>query len=172
MVGRKRHVIVDINGWLSMVNLSARTSPKVPVRRPVSAPSASGVPGFYRTGSTAQPRTAEAPFADGAHDLSKPMSKAALLDVVVETVWLVDREPGFTFLPRHLGGLLTTVTPENGSSVCRRMMSRQKVVRLDGPLASPDAWTRGQAQYRSSRHSRRHGQPAPTSHQLLNTISN
>jgi hypothetical protein len=94
-------------------------------------------------------------FAGGAYDRGKLMSKAAFLDFVIEIVRRIDREPGFKVLPRRLGGLLSAVLLENGSSVCWRMMGGRAHLRLDGSLAPPGEGLQGAARCVRGLHPRR-----------------
>jgi putative transposase len=127
VLGRKRHIAVDTDGRLLMVNLTSAAIS--------DSTGAQAIPAAIRK---RRPWLKHL-FADGACDRGRLMSKAAFLDFVVEIVRRTDREPAFKLLPRTLGGLLTAVPSGSGSSVCRRMMGRRAHLRLDGPLAPPGA---------------------------------
>ena len=88
-VGRKRHVVVDTDGRLLMVNL---TSADI---------SDSAGAQMILDGIRKRWPWMKHLFADGAYDRTQLMNKAAFLDFVVEVVRRIDKEPGFKVLPRR-----------------------------------------------------------------------
>jgi putative transposase len=89
VVGRKRHVAVDTDGRLLMVNLTTADISDSAGAQVILAAIRRRWPWLKHL------------FADGAYDRGKLMNKAAFLDVVVEIVRRIDQEPGFTVLPRR-----------------------------------------------------------------------
>jgi len=89
VVGRKRHVAVDTDGRLLMVNLT-----------PADISDSAGAQMILAAIRKRWPWLKHL-FADGAYDRGKLMDKAAFLDFVVEIVRRIDQEPGFTVLPRR-----------------------------------------------------------------------
>lgn len=88
-VGRKRHVAVDADGRLPMVDMTAADiSDRAGAAATLEAP------------RRRWPRL-ERLFADGACDRGRLMDKAAFLDFAVEIVRRIDKEPGFKLLPRR-----------------------------------------------------------------------
>ena len=88
-VGRKRHVAVDTDGRLLMVNLT-----------PADLSDSAGAQLFLDAIRKRWPWVKHL-FADGAYDRTQLMDKAAFLDFVVEVVRRLDSEPGFKVLPRR-----------------------------------------------------------------------
>lgn len=88
-VGRKRHIAVDTDGRLLMVNLT-----------PADIADSAGAQAILEAIRKRWPWIKHL-FADGAYDRTQLMSKAAFLDFVVEVVRRVDAEPGFKVLPRR-----------------------------------------------------------------------
>jgi transposase len=89
VVGRKRHVAVDTDGRLLMVNLTTADI------------SDSAGAQLILTAIRKRWPWLKHLFADGAYDRGKLMDKAAFLDFVVEVVRRIDGEPGFKVLPRR-----------------------------------------------------------------------
>jgi len=88
-VGRKRHVVVDTDGRLLIVNLT-----------PADISDSAGAPTILDATRKRWPWLKHL-FADGAYDRTQLMDKAAFLDFVVEVIRRVDKEPGFKVLPRR-----------------------------------------------------------------------
>lgn len=88
-VGRKRHVVVDTDGRLLMVNLT-----------PAGISDSAGARMILEATAKRWPWMKHL-FADGAYDRTKLMDKAAFLDFVIEVVRRVDTEPGFKVVPRR-----------------------------------------------------------------------
>ena len=89
VVGRKRHVAVDTDGRLLMVNLTT-----------ADISDSAGAQTILDAIRKRWPWLKHL-FADGAYDRGKLMDKAAFLDFVVEIVRRIDQEPGFKVLPRR-----------------------------------------------------------------------
>jgi transposase len=83
IVGRKRHIAVDTDGRLLMVNLTTAVISD-------SAGAQMIVDGIR-----------DHLFADGAYDRTKLMDKAAFLDFIIKIVRRSDHEPGFKVLPHR-----------------------------------------------------------------------
>ena len=90
-VGRKRHVAVDTDGRLLMVNLT-----------PGDISDSAGAQVVLEALRKRWPWIKHL-FADGAYDRRQLMDKAAFLDFVVEIVRCLDDEPGFKVVPRRWG---------------------------------------------------------------------
>lgn len=88
-VGRKRHVVVDTDGRLLMVNLT-----------PADISDSAGAQTILSAIRKRWPWIKHL-FADGAYDRTQLMDKALFLDFVVEVVRRIDKEPGFKVLPRR-----------------------------------------------------------------------
>lgn len=88
-VGRKRHVAVDTDGRLLMVNLT-----------PAGISDSAGAQKVLDAIRKRWPWLKYL-FADSAHDRVRLMDKAAFLDFVVEIIRRIDAEPGFKVLPRR-----------------------------------------------------------------------
>ena len=88
-VGRKRHVAVDTDGRLLMVNLTA-----------ADISDSAGAQAVLEALRKRWPWIKHL-FADGAYDRRQLMDKAAFLDFVVEIVRRLDDEPGFKVGPRR-----------------------------------------------------------------------
>ena len=88
-VGRKRHVAVDTDGRLLMVNLTTADV------------SDSAGAQLILDGVRRQWPWLKHPFADGAYDRTKLLDKAAFRDLILEIVRRTDTEPGFKVLPRR-----------------------------------------------------------------------
>jgi putative transposase len=86
--GRKRHVAVDTDGRLLMVNLTSADVQDAAGAEPILAAIRKRWPWVKHL------------FADGAYDRGQLMSKAAFLDFVVEVVRRL-AQPGFHVLPRR-----------------------------------------------------------------------
>ncbi len=88
-VGRKRHIAVDTDGRLLMVNLTtADISDSAGAQAILDAPRKRW-PWIRHL------------FADSAYDRGKLMDKAAFLDFTVEVVRRIDKDPGFKVVPRR-----------------------------------------------------------------------
>lgn len=88
-VGRKRHIAVDTDGRLLMVNLT-----------PADISDSAGAQAVLDGIRKRWPRVKHL-FADGAYDRLKLMDKAADLDFVVEIIRRSDDQKGFEVLPRR-----------------------------------------------------------------------
>jgi putative transposase len=88
-VGRKRHVAVDTDGRLLMVNLT-----------PAGVSDSAGARTIIDAIRKRWPWLKHL-FADGAYDRGKLMDKAAFRDFVIEIVRRTDKEPGFKVIPRR-----------------------------------------------------------------------
>ena len=89
VVGRKRHIAVDTDGRLLMVNLTT-----------ADIADSAGAQMILHAIRTRWPWLKHL-FADGAYDRRKLMEKAAFEDFVIEIVRRIDAEPGFKVLPRR-----------------------------------------------------------------------
>jgi putative transposase len=89
IVGRKRHVAVDTDGRLLMVNLT-----------PADVSDSAGAQTILDGIRKRWPWLKHL-FADGAYDRTKLMDKAAFLDFVVEIVRQSDPKAGFAVIPRR-----------------------------------------------------------------------
>ena len=89
VVGRKRHVAVDTDGRLLMVNLT-----------PADISDSAGAQMILDAIRKRWPWIKHL-FADGAYDRTQLMDKAAFLGFVIEVVRRIDNEPGFKLLPRR-----------------------------------------------------------------------
>ena len=89
IVGRKRHIAVDTDGRLLMVNLTTADISDSAGAQPILDAIRKRWPWVKHL------------FADGAYDRRKLMDKAAFKDFVLEVVRRIDKEPGFKVLPRR-----------------------------------------------------------------------
>jgi putative transposase len=89
VVGRKRHIVVDTDGRLLMVNLT-----------PADIADSTGAQMILAAIRKRWPWLKHL-FADGAYDRTQLMDKAAFLHFIIEIVRRIDGEPGFTVLPRR-----------------------------------------------------------------------
>jgi transposase len=89
IVGRKRHIAVDTDGRLLMVNLT-----------PADVSDSAGAQTILDAIRKRWPWLKHL-FADGAYDRTQLMDKAAFLDFVIEVVRRIEGEPGFKVLPRR-----------------------------------------------------------------------
>jgi len=89
VVGRKRHIAVDTDGRLLMVNLTTADISDSAGAQTIIAAIRKRWPWLKHL------------FADGAYDRTQLMDKAAFLDFVIEIVRRIDGEPGFKLLPRR-----------------------------------------------------------------------
>ena len=89
IVGRKRHIAVDTDGRLLMVNLTT-----------ADISDSAGAQAVLDAIRKRWPWIKHL-FADGAYDRRKLMDKAVFNDFVIEIVRRIDSEPGFTVLPRR-----------------------------------------------------------------------
>lgn len=89
IAGRKRHIVVDTDGRLLMVNLTTADISDSAGGQMILDAIRKRWPWLKHL------------FADGAYDRGKLMDKAAFLDFVVEVVRRIDHEPGFKVLPRR-----------------------------------------------------------------------
>jgi putative transposase len=87
--GRKRHIAVDTDGRLLMVNLTT-----------ADISDSAGAQHILDAIRKRWPWIKHL-FADGAYDRRKLMDKAAFNDFVVEIVRRIDSDPGFKLLPRR-----------------------------------------------------------------------
>jgi len=88
-VGRKRHVAVDTDGRLLMVNLT-----------PADISDCAGAQAILDAIRKRWPWLKHL-FADGAYDRTQLMDKAAFLEFVIEIVRRIEGEQGFKVLPRR-----------------------------------------------------------------------
>ena len=88
-VGRKRHVAVDTDERLLMVNLT-----------PANISDSAGAQVILDAIRKRWPWIKHL-FADGAYDKTQLMHKAAFLDFIVEVVRRIDDQPGFEVVPRR-----------------------------------------------------------------------
>jgi putative transposase len=89
VVGRKRHIAVDTDGRLLMVNLTT-----------ADIADSAGAQIILDAIRRRWPWIKHL-FADGAYDRRKLMDKAAFEDFVIEIVRRIEGEPGFKVLPRR-----------------------------------------------------------------------
>lgn len=89
VTGRKRHIAVDTDGRLLMVNLTT-----------ADISDSAGAQAILDAIRKRWPWLKHL-FADGAYDRGKLLDKAAFLDFVIEIVRRTDTEPGFKVLPRR-----------------------------------------------------------------------
>jgi putative transposase len=89
IVGRKRHITVDTDGRLLMINLTT-----------ADMADSAGAQAILDAIRKRWPWIKHL-FADGAYDRRKLMDKAAFKDFVIEIVRRIDSEPGFKVLPRR-----------------------------------------------------------------------
>ena len=89
IVGRKRHIAVDTDGRLLMVNLTTADISD-------SAGAQTILDGIRKRWPWVKHL-----FADGAYDRLKLMDKAAYLDFVIEIIKRCDDQKGFQVLPRR-----------------------------------------------------------------------
>jgi putative transposase len=89
IVGRKRHIAVDTDGRLLMVNLTT-----------ADISDSAGAQSILDAIRKRWPWIKHL-FADGAYDRRQLLDKAAYLDFVIEVVRRLDAEPGFKVLPRR-----------------------------------------------------------------------
>jgi len=89
IVGRKRHIVVDTDGRLLMVNLTT-----------ADISDSAGAQAILDAIRKRWPWVKHL-FADGAYDRGKLMDKAALFDFVIEIVRRIDAEPCFKLVPRR-----------------------------------------------------------------------
>jgi putative transposase len=89
IVGRKRHIVVDTDGRLLMVNLTTADISDSAGAQAILAAIRKRWPWIKHL------------FADGAYDRTTLMDKAAFLDFVIEIVRRIDTEPRFKVLPRR-----------------------------------------------------------------------
>src|SRR5271163_3652965 len=89
IVGRKRHIAVDTDGRLLMVNLT-----------PADISDSAGAQAILDGIRKRWPWVKHL-FADGAYDRLKLMDKAAYLDFVIEIIRRSDDQKGFQVLPRR-----------------------------------------------------------------------
>ncbi len=89
ITGRKRHIAVDADGRLLMVNLT-----------PANLSDSAGAQMILDALKARWPWVKHL-FGDGAYDRTQLMDKAAFLDFTVEVVRRLEGQPGFTVLPRR-----------------------------------------------------------------------
>ena len=88
-VGRKRHIAVDIDGRLLMVNMTTANISDSAGAREVLRALRKRWPWMKLL------------FADSAYDRKALMDEAAFLDFTVEVIRRIDKEPGFKVVPRR-----------------------------------------------------------------------
>jgi len=88
-VGRKRHIVVDTDGRLLMMNLT-----------PADISDSAGAQAILDAVRKRWPWMKHL-FADGAYDRAQLMDKAAFLDFTVEVVRRIEKDQGFQVLPRR-----------------------------------------------------------------------
>ncbi len=89
VVGRKRHIAVDTDGRLLMVNLTTADISDSAGAQSIVAAIRKRWPWLKHL------------FADGAYDRTRLMDAVAYRDFVLEIVRRTDKEPGFKVLPRR-----------------------------------------------------------------------
>ena len=89
IVGRKRHVVVDTDGRLLMVNLTTADISDSAGAQLVLDAIRKRWPWLKHL------------FADGAYDRTMLLDKAAFLNFVIEVVRRIDSDPGFRVVPRR-----------------------------------------------------------------------
>lgn len=89
VVGRKRHIAVDTDGRLLMLNLTTADISDSAGAQPILDAIRKRWPWVKHL------------FADGAYDRRQLLDKAAYLDFVIEVVRRLDTEPGFRVLRRR-----------------------------------------------------------------------
>jgi transposase len=89
VVGRKRHIAVDTDGRLLMVNLT-----------PADISDSAGAQAILDGIRKRWPWVKHL-FADGAYDRLQLMDKATFLDFTIEIIRRCDKDPGFKVLPRR-----------------------------------------------------------------------
>jgi putative transposase len=89
VVGRKRHIAVDTDGRLLMVNLTTADISDSAGAQPILDAIRKRWPWVKHL------------FADGAYDRRQLLDKAAYLDFVIEVIRRLDSEPGFKVVPRR-----------------------------------------------------------------------
>ena len=89
VVGRKRHIAVDTDGRLLMVNLTTADISDSAGAQAIVAAVRQRWPWLKHL------------FADGAYDRTRLMDAATYLDFVLEIIRRSDKEPGFKLLPRR-----------------------------------------------------------------------
>jgi transposase len=113
IVGRKRHIAVDTDGRLLMVNLTTADISD-------SAGAQTILDGIRRRWPWVKHL-----FADGAYDRLKLMDKASYLEFVVEVIRRSDQQQGFKVLPRRCwGGRPRTASKCARVSRCKLKHSR------------------------------------------------
>ncbi len=89
IVGRKRHIAVDTDGRLLMVNLTTADISDSAGAQMILDPIRKRWPWVKQL------------FADGAYDRAKLMDKATYVDFIVEIIRRNDKQKGFEVLPRR-----------------------------------------------------------------------
>jgi putative transposase len=89
IVGRKRHIAVDTDGRMLMVNLTT-----------ADISDSAGAQEVLKALRQRWPWLKHL-FADSAYDRGTLMDKAAFLDFTVEVIRRIDNQPGFNVLPRR-----------------------------------------------------------------------
>src|SRR5271169_377485 len=89
IIGRKRHIAVDTDGRLLMVNLTT-----------ADISDSAGAQAILDAVRKRWPWVKHM-FADAAYDRTKLLDKAAFRDFVLESVRRSDKDPGFKVLPRR-----------------------------------------------------------------------
>ena len=125
VLGRKRHIAVDTDARLLMVNLTSADVSDGAGAQTILAAIRKRWPWLKHL------------FANGAYDRGRMMSKAAFLDFVVEIVRRMDHEPGFKVLPRRLRGLPTAQSLPEGTTASRPPRHRGRTLKPAGGSSSP-----------------------------------
>ncbi|ACJ00318.1 transposase, is4 family [Rhodospirillum centenum SW] len=112
--GRKRHIAVDTDGCLLMVNLTTADISDSAGARTILEVMRKRWPWMKHL------------FADNAYDRKTLMDKAASLDFTVEVVQRTDTEPGFKVVPRRW-----VVERAFGWMTCWRRLVRDDEARID-----------------------------------------
>ncbi len=89
VVGRKRHIAVDTDGKLVMINLTTAGISDSAGAQEIVAAVRKRWPWLKHL------------FADGAYDCTKLMDAAAYRDFVIDIIRRADKEAGFKVLPRR-----------------------------------------------------------------------
>lgn len=114
IAGRKRHIAVDTDGRLLMINLTT-----------ADISDSAGVQHIVTAIRKRWPRLKHL-FADSAYDRTRPMGAAAYRDFVIKIVRRADKEPGFKVLPRRW-----VVERTSGWMTRRKRLVRDYERRLD-----------------------------------------
>jgi transposase len=133
--GRKRHVAVDTDGRLLLVNLT-----------PADVQDAAGVEEIVKAVRRRWPWLKHL-FADGAYDRGKLMSQAAYRNFVIEVVRKLEDQQGFRPLPRRW------VVERTFGWMMRRRRWLAAYRAISPPLRDPDRQANGSRQGSAARRS-------------------